>query len=143
MRHFVSTLLQRHSVSGRFFRFGIIGLSGIFVNSSILWFLHHRLGFPLWLSPIFAILGAIFYNFNLNNFFTWNDATYSRKFNYTNRLWRYYLSAALGAILNYIILIGLTNVVHMHYLYANIIGILAGTLSNFILSDRWVFKKQE
>ncbi len=47
----------------RFIKFGIVGTSGIAVNTAVLWFLKGQLGIPLEIAPIFAIGAAVFSNF--------------------------------------------------------------------------------
>lgn len=125
----------------RFIRFVIVGGSGIIVNSAVLWSLHDKQHLPLWFASPLAIAVAIFYNFILNDLWTWREYRTHRQFTFLNRLWRYYLSATLGALINYGLLLLLTHRFEMYYQIANLIGIAAGTFSNFTLSDRWVFKK--
>jgi dolichol-phosphate mannosyltransferase len=127
----------------RFIKFGIVGTSGIVVNTSVLWVLKGLLGVPLAIAPIFAIGTAVFSNFILNNYWTWNENKNVRKHNFFHRLWRYYLSASLGALINYVALLALTNYLDIHYLIANLAGIFLGMVSNFLLGEFWVFKSEE
>ena len=127
----------------RFIKFGIVGTSGIAVNTSVLWVLKGLLGVPLAIAPIFAIGTAVFSNFILNNYWTWNENKNIRKHNFFHRLWRYYLSASLGALINYVALLALTNYLDIHYLIANLAGIFLGMVSNFLLGEFWVFKSEE
>jgi len=127
----------------RFIKFGIVGTSGIAVNTSVLWVLKGLLGVPLSIAPIFAIGTAVFSNFLLNNYWTWNENKQIRKHSFFHRLWRYYLSASLGALINYVVLLSLTNFLDIHYLIANLAGIFIGMVSNFLLGEFWVFKSEE
>jgi dolichol-phosphate mannosyltransferase len=124
----------------RFIKFGIVGTSGIAVNTAVLWVLKGQLGVPLGVAPIFAIGTAVFSNFILNNYWTWNTNKAIRKHSFLHRLWRYYLSASLGALINYMVLLSLTNFLDIHYLIANLAGIFLGMVSNFLLGEFWVFK---
>lgn len=126
----------------RFLKFGIVGTSGIAVNTAVLWFLKGQLGVPLEIAPIFAIGAAVFSNFMLNNYWTWNENKAIRKHSFFHRLWRYYLSASLGALINYVVLLSLTNLLDIHYLIANLAGIFLGMVSNFLLGEFWVFKSE-
>ena len=126
----------------RFVKFGIVGTSGIAVNTAVLWFLKGQLGVPLEIAPIFAIGAAVFSNFMLNNYWTWNENKAIRKHSFFHRLWRYYLSASLGALINYVVLLSLTNLLDIHYLIANLAGIFLGMVSNFLLGEFWVFKSE-
>lgn len=127
----------------RFIKFGIVGTSGIAINTGVLWVLKGVLGVPLAIAPIFAIGTAVFSNFMLNNYWTWNGNKNIRKHTFLHRLWRYYLSASLGALINYITLLSLSNFLEIHYLIANLAGILLGMVSNFLLGEFWVFKSVE
>lgn len=127
----------------RFIKFGIVGTSGIAVNTGVLWLLKGQLGVPLAIAPIFAIGTAVFSNFILNNYWTWNENKAIRKHTFFHRLWRYYLSASLGAAINYIALLSLTNIFEIHYLIANLAGIVLGMVSNFLLGEFWVFKSED
>ncbi|MCF6269654.1 MAG: GtrA family protein [Melioribacteraceae bacterium] len=127
----------------RFIKFGVVGTSGIAVNTGVLWVLKGLLGVPLAVAPIFAIGTAVLSNFILNNYWTWNENKKSRKHSFFHRLWRYYLSASLGALINYVVLLTLTNYLDIHYLIANLAGIFLGMVSNFMLGEFWVFKSEE
>jgi dolichol-phosphate mannosyltransferase len=142
MRKIITAFLNKPWVQ-RFIRFGIVGASGILVNSGALWLFHEQGKIPLWLASPLAIAVAIYYNFTLNDLWTWRASKAFRQYTYFERVWRYYLSALIGAAVNYLILMSLHNYYDVHYLIANLIGIAAGMVSNFILSDRWVFKMEK
>ncbi|MCK5456399.1 MAG: GtrA family protein [Melioribacteraceae bacterium] len=127
----------------RFVKFGIVGTSGLAVNTGVLWVLKGLLGVPLAIAPIFAIGTAVISNFMLNNYWTWNENKKSRKHTFLHRLWRYYFSASLGALINYVTLLSLTSYFDIHYLIANLAGIFLGMVSNFLLGEFWVFKSEE
>jgi dolichol-phosphate mannosyltransferase len=55
---------------------------------------------------------------------------------------RYHIGAGATAFLgNYLILVALTELVGMHYMISNLIGIAVGTLANYVINDLWTFKK--
>ncbi|MBN1300715.1 MAG: GtrA family protein [Melioribacteraceae bacterium] len=124
----------------RFIKFGVVGITGIGVNSLVLWLFHEVLNVPLALASVLAVSVAMYNNFTFNDLWTWKSNKSRRKHNYFQRLLRYVVSASLGAGINYIILILLAEFTGMHYLIANLIGIAAGTASNFLLGEYWVFK---
>lgn len=127
----------------RFIKFGLVGASGILVNSGVLYVVHDILKIPLAIASVAAVTLAIFNNFVLNDAWTWNENKEIRKHNYLHRLWRYYLSASFAAAINYIVLLTFTHMLGMYYLIANLIGILIGTVSNFVLGEYWVFKSRD
>ena len=63
----------------RFIKFGIVGTSGIAVNTGILYILKDVFGVSLIIAPVFAIGTAVFSNFMLNNYWTWNKNKQIRK----------------------------------------------------------------
>lgn len=134
-------VLKNKDLYFRFVKFGIVGGSGVVVNSAILWFCHDILGMIIPIASIFSVGISILTNFLLNDFWTWNS-TNTKKHSFKTRLLRYYISASLGAAINYFVLIFLTEVFGIYYLIANLIGILFGTVSNFLLSEIWVFKRK-
>jgi dolichol-phosphate mannosyltransferase len=127
----------------RFIKFGIVGASGIVVNSGILWFGHDVLELPLAVASVFAVIVAIYNNFTFNDIWTWRNKYHKRKHNYLHRLWRYYLSASFSAAINYIVLLSLTEFFNVYYLLANLAGIFVGMIFNFLLGEHWVFKSDE
>lgn len=132
--------LQSDKRLRRFIKFGIVGVSGLGVNMLGLWLAYDVLGLTLYLASPLSIVVAIFSNFVLNDMWTWRENRDSRHYAYRHRVARYYLSASLGALINYVILLLLTKTFGMNYLLSNLIGIFAGMFSNFILSEWWVFK---
>lgn len=131
--------LKNKNLIVRFVKFGIVGGSGIIVNSAILWFCHDLIGLIIPIASIFSVGISILTNFLLNDLWTWKTAE-NKKHSFFQRVIRYYISASLGAGINYVVLIVLTHFFGMYYLIANLIGILGGTISNFLFSELWVFK---
>lgn len=127
----------------RFIKFGFVGLTGILINSFMLWFGHQFISLSLYVAGIFAVMVAIFTNYSLNDLWTWSEHKRDREYVYFNRLWRYYTAASLGALINYFLLLFFTKIMGLYYLISNLIGILAGMSSNFLLSERWVFKRKK
>jgi dolichol-phosphate mannosyltransferase len=126
----------------RFLKFGMVGGLGIFVNSALLYAGYDLLGFSLNIASPVAIVIAIFFNFNLNNFWTWKERRMTVTSTFVRRMGRYYLSAALGAVINYGVLILCVRYLAVYYLIANLLGILLGTVSNFLCSEFWVFSER-
>ena len=134
-------LKKNKKVIKRFIKFGLVGALGMFVNNFVLWLFHDLLAVMLFIASPIAIAVAIFNNYFFNSYFTWKKNIKKRKFTFTQGLWRYYLTASVSGALNYFTLILLTAFTSMHYILANIVGILAGMLINFIFSEKWVFSE--
>lgn len=124
----------------RFIKFGIASTSGTGVNMVILYIGHGIWGFPVSIASPIAIGIAIFNNFTINDYWTFHHNRYERKFGYFQRLLRYYISSSLGAFINYTLLITLVHSFGMHYLIANLIGSVLGSVINYCLVEFWVFR---
>ncbi|MCX7596493.1 MAG: glycosyltransferase [Fischerella sp.] len=120
---------------GRFMRFGLVGLSGVFVDMAVLYLLSDptTLGLPLTRSKILAAEIAIFNNF------LWNDAWTFADVSMQQRAWRQRLKRFLkfnliclaGLVLNVLVLNLVFNfIIHNRYI-ANLIAIAIATIWNF------------
>ncbi len=122
-------------------KFGIVGSSGIIVNNGILWLLVEHFDAAVTFASPAAIAVAVFNNFTWNNIFTWHERRDNYRYSYFHRLWKYYLSNSIGALINYGVLNALFYLFDVNYIIANLAGIFLGMVSNFVLSDKWVFKE--
>lgn len=132
--------VTRDVLNPRFIKFGIVGTSGIAVNMGMLYVLTDLGGVPYFLASIVAIELAIMSNFSINHLWTWRDR--SEHGTVWGKLVRYHIGAgATGFLGNYLILVALTELVGLHYLVSNLIGIGVGTMFNYVINDLWTFKK--
>lgn len=123
---------------GRFLRFGLVGLSGVFVDMAILYLLHTTLGLPLTRSKILAGEGAIINNFMWNDAWTFADIS-QRQQGWGPRLKRLLKFNAIclaGLVLNVLVLNVVYNVLFgQRWAYlANLIAIAIVTFWNFWLN---------
>jgi dolichol-phosphate mannosyltransferase len=131
LRHILVLLLGMAGLQ-RFALFGLVGLSGMLVNTGTLLALQaagfEALGWPLWAASEAAIL----WNYGLNRHVTWRDRSYGT--------WWLYNLAALGASG---IAIGTTTLlvtsVHSVLWLASVAGIMAGMCLNYLMLDKVVF----
>jgi dolichol-phosphate mannosyltransferase len=131
LRH-IATLLMSLAGVQRLVRFGLVGLSGIGVNTGILLALP-TLGFdaltwPVWVATEMAIV----WNYVWNKRITWGDRRYGA--------WWSYNFAALGSSL---VAIATTSALAssggLTLWLASLAGILLGMVLNYIVLDRVVF----
>lgn len=129
----------RHSAAAlplrRFIRFGLVGLSGVFVDMVMLYLLSDpsMLGWKLTRSKIVASELAILNNFLWNDRWTFSDISqhqtgWSKRL---KRLLKFNLVCLAGLVLNVLILNALFNVFGINRYLANLIAIAAVTLWNF------------
>ena len=109
------------------------------VNMGFLYIFTERFGIFYAISSLFAIEISIITNFLLNNAWTWKD----RRSESVWKRFRKFQSVSIAAVLvNWLVLVFLTEVMGVHYLLSNLIGIACGTALNFVLNDLWTFKSQ-
>lgn len=132
--------VQNNLLNTRILKFSTVGMSGFIVNMGVLFLLSEFLHIFYIVSSIIAIEISIITNFFLNDLWTWSDR---EKKSWFNRIIQYHISVGVTAILiNWVLLILLTEFFGIYYLISNFIGISAGTLFNFIINDIWTFKGQ-
>ena len=122
----------------RFFRFCVVGASGVLVDMSILYFLSDpsMLGLGLTRSKIVAAETAIVSNFLLNDLWTFRDIAAQGFMARVRRFLGFNLICSLGLALNVIILNLLFNFAGMNRYVANAITILAVTAWNYGLNRK-------
>lgn len=122
----------------RITRFAVVGISGVAVNTFFLWFftevahLHYMLSSPL------AVELSIVSNFSLNNSWTFRDTSPGSSF--WARVAKFHVTAAGGFVINYLFLVGLTELAGLYYLLSNLAGILAGFLWNYTVNVKWTWR---
>jgi dolichol-phosphate mannosyltransferase len=138
LRIFVSRQLSKIDLM-RFFKFCLVGGSGILVNMGLLWILTEYLGLFYVLSAAVSIETSILTNFTLNDLWTFRDRRHLGS-NIAKRALKYNLTCGVGVALNLGILTLLTEVFGVYYLISNLFGIAAATLWNYGGSTKWAWK---
>lgn len=128
----------------RFVKFSTVGLSGIIVNSGFLYLLTEYAKLDYKHSAIFAIELSIINNFLWNSQWTWADKKTACQLSLMKRFIKFHISAFFTAfVINYGVLIFLTEYLSIHYQISNLAGIALGSSINFLFSHFWVFKHRE
>lgn len=139
----------------RFIKFGIVGASGVVVNLSVLHLGHEYLFNHLeaaynkpYFSLALAIALATLNNFTWNRLWTWADRVRTLEAGEPQpvslrllgmEFGQYATASAFGSAIQYVLTLLLSG--SMDYRAANIIAILAASVSNFLANDRWTFKR--
>lgn len=139
LRH-LYRLMRRYGEILRFFKFCLVGLSGVFVNQGLLWILTEFAGLPYQASAVISIETSIISNFILNDFFTFPQRRAPGALPFFNRLWKFNLVSLVGAAINFGLLMLLTEVAGVHYLISNLCGIIAATLWNYLVNTSWTWR---
>lgn len=124
----------------RFIAFSFVGISGIFVNSGILYYAKEYLYVPIPIASLIAIQIAIFNNFFWNHRFTWKDRGMQGYKAIKTGLIRFTLVSWIAGGLNWIILLLLHHYFGFHYILANLIAIFIASILNYFLNDLWTFR---
>jgi dolichol-phosphate mannosyltransferase len=122
----------------RVLKFMTVGASGVLVNLGLLWLLVSYAKVQEAVAGILSIEASIVSNFLLNNFWTFRER---KSGSFPSKLIKYHGSAALGAVINYVTYV-LLMAGGLGYLVAMAIGILLGVISNYLLSEIFVWRLQ-
>ena len=140
MKHLKRLADFKWSEISLFVQFCLVGLTGMVIDLSVYAvFLYFTVS--LRLARALAIWIAMTWNFWINRRLTFS---YGRKSGLFGQYFRFIGSCGVGAVVSWSISILLSQRVPIfkNQLYlAAIIGIVVGTLSNFLLSRYWAFKK--
>ncbi|MEC4985678.1 MAG: glycosyltransferase [Oscillatoria sp. PMC 1068.18] len=117
----------------RFFRFGVVGFSGVFVDLAVFYFLREGIGLGLTRSAVFSAEVAIINNFFWNDFWTFGDISRQQKGwrKRSKRLLKFNLICLLGLTLNVLLVNLLFNVFGVNEYLGKLVAIAAVTLWNF------------
>ena len=128
----------------RFFKFGVVGVSGIFVSTALLYLCQEYLltfltpqQFRLNASLAVAILCATINNFTWNRRWTWSDRGGLVGTGWLAQFGQYASACWVGIALQFFITKMLST--HIYYLLANLCAIAVASGFNYALNDLWTF----
>jgi dolichol-phosphate mannosyltransferase len=129
----------------RFIKFCVVGASGVPVNLLFTWLAHSILFVGLtgqWRNASAYLLGiavSILTNFLLNDVWTWGDRDKNHG-SFWSRLARFYIVCSLASVLQFGAAMALSSWAGLHYLVAQLIGIVLATGVNFAVNNLWTFR---
>src|ERR671920_60745 len=129
--------------AGRFWKFCLVGASGVLVNMVTLIVLAEVFDAHKVIAWMFAVGVSILSNFLLNNAITWRDIRHSSRIHFFLRGALAYPVAVMGIGANFAVWYPLVKYVSddfPYYAIFNLLGIVAGTSVNFILSSKLIFR---
>jgi dolichol-phosphate mannosyltransferase len=124
------------ALARRFGKFGIIGTTGVGVNTIIFWVLTSRFGVPPLLASATAIEVALCSNYILNSSWTFAD----RRSQFAAGLAQYHVVSFGGMLINLAVLHALVSLSGVEPLIANLAGIAAAVGWNFSVNLRWTWR---
>jgi len=121
-------------------RFGLVGLSGIFVNMGLLYTLTEVAGLYYLISAAIAIELSIVNNFALNDAWTFRSARDLRVERKVSRFGSFQAVSMAGLAVNLGVLYLLADVLQVYYLVANLAGILAAFAWNYTANRHYTWR---
>ena len=126
----------------RWWKFNFVGMIGIGVQFAALFLLKSVMGFDYLFATAFAVEAAVVHNFVWHEQFTWSDRVRSSWRRSLPRLVRFNLTnGAVSIVGNLALMKVMVGEGHMNYLLANAIAIALCSITNFLVSEQWVFEK--
>ena len=125
-------------ISVRFFLFGLVGFSGIFVQQISTYFLLKIINFSFFYSHLISIIITMTSNFFLNNALTFKDHSLIGR-SFLRGLMSFYIICSIGAFANIAVADKLFGSLGIWY-FASLIGALVGAFWNFIFSSIFTWK---
>jgi len=124
----------------RWLKFNFVGGIGIGVQFGALFLLKSVLNFDYMLATAFAVEAAVAHNFVWHEQFTWADRVQPSWPRSLARFGRFNLTTgAISIVGNLVLMRVLVGEGHLNYLLANAIAIVLCSITNFLVSDGWVF----
>jgi putative flippase GtrA len=136
-----ATMFGRHTRRvGQVAGFGAVGATGIAVNTVALWILVDLLGLPLLWGAALATQASTLWNFVLTDRLIFRGP---KSHGTIKRLLGFAVVNNAALVLRLPLLHWLASDLHVDYLLANIVTLLAAFAVRFVLSDRYLFNRRE
>lgn len=119
-------------------RFLAVGAMGTVVNCASLWELTNRFHWPFWVASVAAIQLSTAHNFVLHDRWTFKGRRGHER--WLTRFWHFEVATFAGMLVNWTVLSALVAWAGVSLLTANLCGIAAGTVLNFVMSKLWAWK---
>ena len=121
----------------RFASFLVVGLTGLLVNSLLLWLATELLGIHYLVSVVLATQGSTLWNFALTERWVFSD-TRDQGSPWARLLMFLVMNNAALALRGPMIYI-LTSILGMHYLASNMLSLVALTVVRYAVADKWIW----
>lgn len=123
----------------RFIKFGLVGALSVLLNEVLLWLLLEN-GMYLALASILSIESSILLAFLLNDVWTFRDRGKGGAKGFLTRAAKFNAASLAGLLLNFFILLLLHHIFGMEPLQANMCGIAAAFIWNFLAHNLWTWR---
>ncbi len=123
----------------QFIKFCLVGASGLIIDTAVLIFAVEQAGLDPRVGVIFAFTAAVTWNYIFNRGWTFRARDEGGLKNYLGFFGICLIGLSVRVAIMHLLLV-LLGIHGMWYVVANIIGVIAGTLVNFIGSKYFVFR---
>jgi putative flippase GtrA len=141
MKEVAARLKRLHEI--RFLRFGLVGVGGFVVDTSVLWLMLHVVGLDKYSGRGVSFMAAVTFTWWGNRVLTFRDRAVRQGL---FREWATFVTAnAVGGVVNlgvYTALVSFAPPPASNPFLAVFAGVLCGLLFNFTLSSRVVFRRK-
>lgn len=124
----------------RFFKYCLVGASGVVVDEGVFWLLTSFGRLFNVLSAAISAEVAIISNFTLNNYFTFSDRRLGGTGVFVTRLLKFNLVSLFGIGIKLGVFWVLTLIFGVHDLWFNLCGIAVATVWNYLVNTWWTWK---
>ncbi len=121
----------------QFARFLTVGLTGLLVNSLVLWLATELLGLHYLVSAVLATEGSTLWNFALTELWVFSGMR-ARRGGLKRLLMFFLMNNAALAVRGPMIYV-LTSVLGVYYLASNILSLVALTILRYAVADKWIW----
>ncbi|MBW1840510.1 MAG: glycosyltransferase family 2 protein [Deltaproteobacteria bacterium] len=129
----------RFQRSEEFIKFGVVGMSGVFVNLGFYILLTRKIGIDLKMAAPVAIELSILSNFFFNHVWTFKNRNTSTSL--AGKIVKFHLTSGIAGIVNYIVFLSAVYLLSFHDVFANLCGIGAGVFINYFVNSLWTWRK--
>ncbi len=138
-KEMINYILHVLELSPSFIRFALVGGSGTLVNLGFLALERYVIGLPHVIAAPIAIEVSVINNFILNDIWTFKHVRRGSKL---LRLVKFHGSSAAGILTQLAVSIGVYELLIHESIIAQIIGIIAGFILNYMISRRFVWREK-
>ncbi len=133
----INYMIHLINLSPTYLKFALVGATGTLVNLGILALLRYVFGLIHEVAAAISIEASIINNFILNDLWTFK---HRRRGSWALRLIKFHISCALAVITQYIVSVAIYHLLIAESVIAQLIGILAGFIVNYLISKTYVWR---
>lgn len=121
-----------------YYKFAVVGASGVLVNLGVLWFLSYALLIQHFISSIIGIEASLINNFIWNDLWTFKKRRFGKRW---LRLLKYHVSTAIGTLAQYAVSQIAYYAILRESITSQALGILVGFIANYLISKKYVWTR--